>query len=113
MNVNYEVRNVLRSIGISPDLNGYFYLADAITAVMEDMRERKRVRQFIPLYKEIGRSYGFKDYGPVERCMRHAIIKAWTKRNEKFAEIIPDGEKAPSISVFVCYVSEYLIESEV
>ena len=111
MPTNYEIRNLLKKVGVSPDLSGYFYLSDAIEAIKEDMEQKKRLRQFVPLYGEIGKAYGFRDYKCAERCMRHAILKAWKKYNEKFAELFPDKDETPTLSAFICTMAEHLLMS--
>lgn len=95
------VSNLLLTLGIATNLRGYCYLRDAILA------EKREPGQQVTktLYPDVGKPYGASGI-QVERAIRTAIEKAWTRRNDGlWQQFFPaNGEGTvpkPSNAVFI------------
>lgn len=70
-----KVKTYIREIGITPDLNGYWYISDAVKMIAEC---ENKVNLIITgkLYSEIAQKRN-TTVGGVERGIRHAIAKSF------------------------------------
>lgn len=77
--VDQLTSKILKDIGIFPNVKGYYYLKDAISAVMVDRNSLELVTKI--LYPNIATKYK-TTAARVERAIRNAIEKAWNSRSE-------------------------------
>ena len=96
-------------LGVTPGLNGYEYIAYAVEAVKEDLKQRKPVRKITSMYEEIGKLYG-TNWKAVERCIRTEVAKACVRKNEKYKELFWFADGIPTPSCFIYTIAEYLVE---
>lgn len=98
-----KIREMLKEIGIMPNLRGYECLVVAIKAVVED---RNILDNATKLYPMAGKEQGYT-YKNTERAMRYAIFKAYNK-NSNFREVFKRFEKYPSVLEFVAIIAEII-----
>jgi two-component system response regulator (stage 0 sporulation protein A) len=111
----YAANKILMKVGISPDLNGYHYLAEAISMVKESIQNNKVNDKFTYMYAQIGKKFNTTG-SRVERAMRHAVEKAFTVNSPLLHDIFDslidyDSGKVVN-SCFVCTLAQYLIMEE-
>lgn len=92
----------LNSVGISPKVLGYKYLADSISLLLD--------KSDVNFCLEVGKKYG-KTAASVERAMQNAINNAWRTTNtddlEKYYTARIDINRgAPTIMEFVYYYAD-------
>ena len=102
------VSNLLLALGIATNLRGYSYLRDAILA--EIRQPGQQVTK--TLYPDVGKPYGATGV-QVERSIRTAIEKAWSRRNDGlWQQYFPaesmDGAAKPSNAVFICNLAQHV-----
>lgn len=102
------VSNLLLTLGIATNLRGYCYLRDAILA--ENREPGQQVTK--TLYPDVGKPYGASG-AQVERAIRTAIEKAWTRRNDGlWRQFFPaNGEGTvpkPSNAVFISTLAYHI-----
>lgn len=103
--------NMLLALGISPKLDGYGYLRDAVLEIARKPGQRLSKE----LYPKVGGPAG-ASATQVERCIRTAIIKAWQCRDEKLWQLYfpsrTDGTAVkPSNAVFINSLAARLIRN--
>ena len=115
MNNSYAAKKLLMEVGVSPDLKGYHYLADAICTTKE-MHLANQTANMMEMYHQIAKTFD-TTASRVERSMRHAIEKAFLKNNallnKTFNTLIDDNDKKATNSCFVCTLAEHLILLEI
>lgn len=111
MSNNYEANKLLMKVGVSPDLCGYHYLAEAINATKERLKNNDVNYKFMAVYQDIASKFNTTAIR-VERGMRHAIEKAFASKNkaliDMFETLIDESGKVVS-SCFVYTIAEYLL----
>lgn len=111
-NSSYATNKLLLKVGVSPDLNGYHYLTEAINTTKESLLNGEVNVKFIPLYKEIGKKFNTTGTR-VERSIRHAVEKAFTVNNaflnNIFNVLIDADSSKVTNSCFVYTLAQYLI----
>lgn len=70
------VSDVLKDLGISPDLKGYHYARSAICRLLEDTT----YTHFTKIYYDIADEFN-STYSRVERCIRFVVDKMMLKGN--------------------------------
>ena len=114
MENNYAAKKLLLEMGVSPDLSGYHYLAEAITTVRELVLINDVNYKFMVLYMQIAKKFNTTS-SRVERAMRHAVETAFSFKNEllheMFSTLIDESGKVTN-SCFVCTLVEHLIMEE-
>lgn len=81
-----KIKKMLMEIGISPSLNGFDYLTDAIMLCMDSKKYLKGVTKILyPEIAEKNETTGSR----VERGIRHAIEKAYESGSPDLYEKIP------------------------
>lgn len=98
-----EVTKIMHELGVPSQLKGYLYLRDAIMMELEDDEEVKHKITF--LYEQIAKKYN-ANLSSVERLMRSAIERAWTrgsirKSEELFGYTIDLDTGRPTNSQFI------------
>lgn len=102
------VSNLLLALGFATNLRGYSYLRDAILAEIREPGQQVTKT----LYPNVGKPYGATGV-QVERSVRTAIDKAWSRRNEGlWMQYFPGNGKGaiskPSNAVFICTLADYI-----
>lgn len=72
---NRKVKIDIREIGITPDLNGYWYIADAIKLIIS-CKNKTNLCITSELYPKIAQERNTTS-GAVERAIRHAINRSF------------------------------------
>ena len=102
------VSNMLLNLGIATNLRGYCYLRDAILAEIREPGQQVTKT----LYPDVGKPYGASGV-QVERAIRTAIEKAWSRRNDGVwqqyfsangAGVVPRPSNAAFISTLACHM---------
>ena len=111
MNTN----KLLMEMGISPDVVGYHYLADAINARKEMVANGNVAYKFTDLYADVGKKFNCKATN-VERTMRHAVEGAFKHGNDALCKIfrpmIKNQSGKVTVACFIGTLAEYLIMEE-
>ena len=100
------VSNLLLNLGVATNLRGYAYLRDAILAEIREPGQQVTKT----LYPDVGKPYGANG-AQVERSIRTAIEKAWSRRNEgtwrQYFPVDSEGTiSKPSNAVFICTLAD-------
>ena len=112
ISTEYVLTNILHELGFAPGTKGYAYLKDSI---MMSYHDSSLIEEGIThkLYPEVAKKYQ-TTYGGVERVIRNAIEKAWTKRgntrfqDELFGHTISAETGRPSNLTFIATIVNYL-----
>lgn len=115
-----EIAEVIKAFGISPAKKGYHYLCDAVEIVLENPEYLGSITKMV--YPEIKTRRGQKNWGAVERAIRHAITDAekfwWENHQHLMSEevkeimdnVFPLGGKIHySNKEFIANIAEYFI----
>ena len=81
--VKVIITNYLREFGISPNINGYNYIREAVFLSIMDKEMLEKIVKL--LYPTVGEAYG-TTVSRVERSIRHAIETAYDKGNKEAFE---------------------------
>lgn len=103
------VTNLLIAMGFNTSNKGYIYLREAIPIYAEDPQQAI-TKELYPAVAKLCGATGEQ----VERSMRSAILKAWTRGDSQIWRLyfapLPDGSmKKPSNSEFISRIAELLI----
>ncbi len=109
-NLEIEVTNIMREIGVPAHIKGYQYLRDAIIMVVKDLDVINSITK--QLYPTIAKEYNTTP-SRVERAIRHAIEVAWSRGqveaiDELFGYTINMGKGKPTNSEFIAMVADKL-----
>lgn len=111
----YATKKLLLNVGISPNLDGYHYLTEAINTVKGMLKSGDVDCKFTVLYKDIGKKFNTTS-ARTERSMRHAIEKAFSSNNSLlktiFNSLVDTRSGKVTVSCFVFTIAEYLIMEE-
>jgi len=105
-----EITDIIRQIGITANMNGYMYLREAISLVVDDIELLSAVTK--ELYPHIGKKFN-TTASRVERGIRHAIEVAWTKGdveaiNTLLGNNLRNEKSRPTNSQFIAMVADKL-----
>lgn len=107
-NLDADLSEILRSLGIAPHVKGYHYLKEAIMIVLRNPSAADGVTKMV--YPEIARKYQTSTIN-VERAIRYAIYEAWQKyRHQKWKLYFTETElnrERPSNATVICVLAEY------
>lgn len=108
--MQFETFLLLVKFGIPISAHGYWYIREAVDIVNND--PRKLLFLFNDVCQEIAEKYNTTKFA-VERSMRHAIGKAWTKGsiNQELKSEIGNAiiwEQKPTNKEFVTIIMEIL-----
>lgn len=78
-----QITNIIREIGIPAHIKGYMYLREAINIAIYNVECLSSVAK--ELYPEVAKKFN-TTASKVERAIRHAIIIAWTRGNVETIE---------------------------
>ncbi len=100
----------IKTVGITANVKGYYYLRDAILLVHEDFDLMSRLTT--GLYKSVAQKHNSTPQR-VERAMRHAIETAWNRGNievleDFFGYTILDTKGKPTNGEFIAMLADKL-----
>jgi two-component system response regulator (stage 0 sporulation protein A) len=100
----------IKTVGITANVKGYYYLRDAILMVHENFDLMNHLT--IGLYAKVAEKYNSTPQR-VERAMRHAIETAWNRGNLKvleefFGYTIHDSKGKPTNGEFIAMLADKL-----
>lgn len=100
--INEELENVFKNLGIALNLKGSLYLKEAIKITLEDEASIKKMTTKV--YPEIAKKYD-TNANSVERCIRHLIQKLWEEKETEVYKLLgykgTKKDKKPSNSMLV------------
>lgn len=109
-NLESEVTNIMREIGVPAHIKGYQYLRDAIIMVVKNIDVINSItKQLYPLVAEMYSTTPSR----VERAIRHAIEVAWGRGqidtiNSLFGYTINMSKGKPTNSEFIAMIADKL-----
>ena len=106
-----EITHIFITIGISPNLIGYWYLREGIKLAVHEPKMINEVTK--RLYPEIGKKFE-TTASRVERAIRHAIEVGWNRGridaiNAIFGARVYVGNERPTNSEFIALVADKLL----
>lgn len=111
----YAANKLLLKVGVSPDLDGYQYLTEAINVVKAKLLFNNISYKMTDLYVTIGQKFN-TTHVRTERAMRHAVEKAFTTNSallhDIFDALIDYNSGKVTTSCFVYTLAQYLIMEE-
>ena len=108
------IHELLLSIGVPPNINGYSYLVSSLTLILEKPEYLHSVTK--GLYIDIAKQYHTTPTS-VERSMRFAITNAWKYGNPEFIQgifrnCVRSDKGNPTNSVFLSRLYYYISNME-
>ncbi len=105
-----DVTDIIRELGIPAHIKGYQYIREAIMIVVNDMNVLNFITKL--LYPTIAEKYNTTT-GSVERAIRHGISVAWTRGkmdliDSVFGYTIHSGKGKPTNSEFIALIADKL-----
>lgn len=109
-NLENDVTNIIREIGIPAHIKGYQYIREGIIMAVNDMNMLNYITKL--LYPTIAKKYKTTS-SSVERAIRHAIEVAWSRGKievieEMFGYTISAGKGKPTNSEFIALIADKL-----
>ena len=108
--IKHEIQEVLLELGVPANLMGFSYIAYAEELVFQNEEYMHQMTNW--LYVDIAKHYHTKARC-VERCMRNAIIVAWTNCSAEWKATVFKNSVSKSIptnSQFIARMYFYLVE---
>lgn len=107
-NLENEVTDIIREIGIPAHIKGYQYIREAICMTVEDPNMMNYITKL--LYPTIAKKYKTTS-SSVERAIRHSIEVAWSRGKmeviqELFGYTIHAGKGKPTNSEFIALIAD-------
>ena len=110
MNKELRISNILKDLGVAPNLKGYHYLKYAIEKVSDDFTIVNNVTKI--MYPLVAEAF---DTTPqrVERAMHHAIETGWAVADydlmcTMFGNTVKSKKVAPTNSQYVATIVDYM-----
>ena len=106
--IEHDVTNIIREIGIPAHIKGYQYMREGIIMAINDMNMLNYITKL--LYPTIAKKYKTTS-SSVERAIRHAIEVAWNRGKidvlvEMFGYTISAGKGKPTNSEFIALIAD-------
>lgn len=102
-----RIAQILKDLSIPVHLNGYEYLKDAVEMMYNSSRPLRMTKE---VYPAVAKKYHVT-HGSVERAMRHAISKAWDRRDAEVYRTyfgIITTKDVPTNNEFIAVVTDVL-----
>ena len=108
--IEHDVTNIIREIGIPAHIKGYQYMREGIIMAINDMNMLNYITKL--LYPTIAKKYKTTS-SSVERAIRHAIEVAWNRGKidvleDMFGYTISAGKGKPPNSEFIALIADKL-----
>lgn len=109
-NIESDVTDIIRDIGIPANIKGYQYIREGIIMAVNDANMLNYITKL--LYPTIAKKYKTTS-SSVERAIRHAIEVAWSRGqidviNDMFGYTVNAGKGKPTNSEFIALISDKL-----
>ncbi len=109
-NIENDVTEIIREIGIPAHIKGYQYIREGIIMSIKDMNMLNYITKL--LYPSIAKKYKTTS-SSVERAIRHAIEVAWGRGKievieEMFGYTVSAGKGKPTNSEFIALIADKL-----
>lgn len=109
-NIENDVTNIIREIGIPAHIKGYQYIREGIIMAVQDVNMLNYITKL--LYPTIAKKYKTTS-SSVERAIRHAIEVAWNRGKievieELFGYTVSAGKGKPTNSEFIALIADKL-----
>lgn len=111
-NVELNISNILKDLGISPILTGYLYLKYAVQVTVQDESLIITKGVTTKLYPAVAEHFN-STTARVERAIRHAIERGWRRgnkatQNRLFGYTVEEDARYPTNGTFILTVADYL-----
>lgn len=108
--IESDITEIIREIGIPAHIKGYQYVRDGIIMTIQDIKMLNYITKL--LYPTIAKKYKTTS-SSVERAIRHAIEVAWNKGKidvleDMFGYTISAGRGKPTNSEFIALIADKL-----
>lgn len=108
------LQNLLLSLGIPPNVNGYAYIVCALELISKDPTCIRAITK--GLYIDLAKQFKTKP-ACIERGMRHAIVLAWKYGdkellNDVFKNCVRPNKSMPTNTVFLARLYYYITNRE-
>lgn len=109
-NIESDVTDIIRDIGIPANIKGYQYIREGIIMAVHDANMLNYITKL--LYPTIAKKYKTTS-SSVERAIRHAIEVAWSRGqietiNDLFGYTVNAGKGKPTNSEFIALIADKL-----
>lgn len=109
-NIESDVTDIIRDIGIPANIKGYQYIREGIIMAVNDANMLNYITKL--LYPTIAKKYKTTS-SSVERAIRHAIEVAWSRGqidviNDMFGYTVNAGKGKPTNSEFIALIADKL-----
>ena len=109
-NIESDVTDIIRDIGIPANIKGYQYIREGIIMAVNDVNMLNYITKL--LYPSIAKKYKTTS-SSVERAIRHAIEVAWSRGrmetlDSMFGYTIDTGKGKPTNSEFIALIADKL-----
>lgn len=109
-NIESDVTEIIRDIGIPANIKGYQYIREGIIMAVNDMNMLNYITKL--LYPSIAKKYKTTS-SSVGRAIRHAIEVAWNRGqidviNDMFGYTVNAGKGKPTNSEFIALIADKL-----
>jgi two-component system response regulator (stage 0 sporulation protein A) len=109
-NIESDVTDIIREIGIPANIKGYQYIREGIIMAVNDVNMLNYITKL--LYPTIAKKYKTTS-SSVERAIRHAIEVAWNRGqidviNDMFGYTVNAGKGKPTNSEFIALIADKL-----
>ena len=109
MSNEMRISDILKELGVSPNVIGYLYLIYGIEEMTKDQSLMYAITK--RLYPLVAQKFD-ATAARVERSIRHAIEKGWCRGNMKMQEklfgyTVDMNKGKPTNSEFMCTVADY------
>lgn len=109
MSIDLKISNVIKMLGISPSLKGYYAIREAVKLVVNDFSYIGKITT--KLYPDVSKRLEI-NAKRLERDIRHAIESGWRNGSVEFqCEIFDYGvleSPCPTSSEFITTVADYI-----
>lgn len=105
MNQEIKIKNVLKDLGITPNIKGYHYLAEAISIRAKANEENDFNKPQMELYREVAEKFKTTS-SRTERAIRHAIGQSISRNNTMYIKFF--GNERVTCSHFIARMAEYI-----
>ena len=102
-----KITQILKELSVPVHLNGYRYLREAIEVMCNSSKPARLTKE---IYPAVAKRYSVT-HGSVERAIRHAIEKAWDRRDPEIYRNyfgVISTKSIPTNSEFIIVVFETL-----
>lgn len=109
--VRDSIQKTLRSLGVTPNYQGYYQITDAIELAVED--ENRLLEATQKIYQHIADRDGYK-WSAVERNIRTVVQRTWKINPELLAKIAGYAlTEVPTATAFIEIIAAYLLRHPV